>query len=53
VLNLITNVLTFISSLTFLILIVGGLFSSLYFLERITAVFSEEGLNMLLILDLL
>ncbi|MHA1990566.1 MAG: hypothetical protein ACW981_10045 [Candidatus Hodarchaeales archaeon] len=39
---MITNVLTFISSITFLILIVGGLFSSLYFLERISAVFSEE-----------
>lgn len=39
---MITNILTFVSSLTFLILIVGGIFSSLYFLERISAVFSEE-----------
>lgn len=39
---MITDVLQIVSSWTFLILIVGGIFSSLYFLERISAVFSEE-----------
>ena len=39
---MITNVLTLISSLSFLFLIVGGIFSSLYFIERISGVFSED-----------
>ena len=39
---MITNVLMLISSLSFLFLIVGGIFSSLYFIERISGVFSED-----------
>ncbi|OLS25909.1 MAG: hypothetical protein HeimC3_11830 [Candidatus Heimdallarchaeota archaeon LC_3] len=39
---MITTILELISSLSFLFLIIGGIFSSLYFIERVSGVISED-----------